>query len=177
MIENNKVNLPLSRTDRALSNDDVISKLNDLIQVCKDGQEGFKVAAEGTENTDFKSLFFEYSRQRADFTGVLQELVRSLGGDPEKDGSISGAVHRGWMDIKSLITGKDTEAVLNECERGEDHAKAAYAEALKENLPANVRDVLIQQSQAVLAAHNRIKELRDASDNNRSQRAATPGGY
>lgn len=155
------------------SNDDVISTLNGLIETCKDGQNGFKTAAEGIERSELKTVFYEFSQQRSEFAGVLQELVRSLGGDPESTGTLSAAVHRGWMDIKSLVTGKDEEAILNECERGEDYAKDAYADALKSNLPANVADVLGQQSQAILAAHNRIKALRNAE----SQKVATPGAF
>lgn len=145
-----------------MSNDDVISTLNTLIETCKDGQDGFKTASEGIERSDLKTVFYEFSQQRADFSGVLQQLVRSLGGDPEQSGSMSAAVHRGWIDIKSLVTGKDEEAILNECERGEDFAKEAYADALKQSLPANIADVVGQQSHAVLAAHNRIKALRNA---------------
>lgn len=147
------------------SNDDVISTLNGLIATCKDGQDGFKTAAEGIERSELKSTFYELSQQRSEFVGVLQELVRSLGGDPEKSGSMSAAVHRGWIDIKSLVTGKDEEAILNECERGEDYAKDAYTDALKTALPANIADVIGQQSQTVLAAHNKIRSLRNAESN------------
>ena len=158
-------------TDRE-DNDSVISTLNGLIETCKDGQEGFKDAAEGVDKSDLKSLFYEFSQQRAEFIGVLQGLVRQLGGDPETAGSFSGAVHRGWINIKSAVTGKDEGAILNECERGEDYAKDAYAEALKLNLPTDVAEVLRQQSQAVLAAHNRIRALRNAENS----KTATGGG-
>ena len=144
------------------SNDKVISTLNDLIETCRDGEEGFREAAEGVKRSDLKTIFYEFSQQRAEFMGVLQELVRSLGGDPETSGSIAGAAHRGWINIKSAVTGQDESAILNECERGEDHAKSAYADALKLALPANITDILRQQSQSVQAAHNRVKELRDA---------------
>src|SRR4051812_43674786 len=142
-------------------NDDVISTLNGLIETCRDGQEGFKEAAEGVERSDLKTLFYEFSQQRAEFVGVLQSLVRSLGGDPETEGSFSGAIHRGWIDIKSAVTGRDEQAILNECERGEDSAKETYMDALKLNLPSNIMDVIRQQSQAIQAAHNRVKEMRD----------------
>jgi len=150
------------------SNDNVISTLNNLIQTCRDGQEGFKEAAEGVKRSDLKTIFYEFSQQRAEFAGVLQGLVRSLGGDPETEGSFSGALHRGWIDLKSAITGEDDEAILNECERGEDSAKSAYADALKTSLPANVDDIVRQQSQAVQAAHNRVKALRDSKSNTAS---------
>ena len=150
--------------NETLSNDDVISKLNGLIETCKDGQNGFKTASEGIERSELKTIFYEFSQQRSEFSGVLQELVRSLGGDPEKSGSISAAIHRGWIDIKSAVTGKNEESILNECERGEDYAKEAYADALKANLPANIADVVSQQSHAILAAHNRIKSLRNEAN-------------
>ena len=156
--------------DTVPSNDDVIAKLNGLIETCKDGQDGFKVSAEGIERSDLKTVFYEFSQQRADFVGVLQELVRTLGGDPEKTGSFSAAVHRGWIDIKSVVTGKNEESILNECERGEDYAKEAYADALNFALPANIADVVAQQSHAVIVAHNRIKALRNAE----SAKSATP---
>ena len=143
------------------SADTVISTLNGLIATCMDGQEGFKTAAEGVERSELKTLFYEFSQQRAEFAGVLQGLVRGLGGDPEESGSMSGALHRGWMDIKTAVTGNDEEAILNECERGEDAAKEAYVDALELALPADVADVIGQQSQAVLAAHNRIRSLRN----------------
>lgn len=149
-------------SDGIADNDAVISMLNNLIETCKDGEQGFKEAAEGVERSDLKSTFYEYSQQRSQYAGVLQGLVRSLGGDPESDGSISGAVHRGWINIKAAVTGRDEEAILNECERGEDYAKEAYEDALKTSLPSNVEDVLRQQSQGVQAAHNRVKELRNS---------------
>ena len=154
------------------SNDDVISILNGLVEICRDGEEGFKDAAEGIERSDLKTTFYEYSRQRAEFAGVLQSLVRSLGGDPEAGGSLAGSLHRTWIDIKAAVTGKDEEAILNECERGEDAAKEAYSDALKRLLPANIEDVIRQQSQAVQAAHNRVKELRNMFDNDRSASSA-----
>lgn len=154
--------IPVS--SEGITNADVISTLNGLIETCRDGQDGFMTAAEGIDRTDLKTVFYEFSQQRAKFVGILQELVRSLGGDPEDTGSLSAALHRGWMDIKSLVTGNDEAAILNECERGEDSAKAAYADALKTELPANIHSVVAQQAQDVQAAHNRIRALRDAEN-------------
>jgi uncharacterized protein (TIGR02284 family) len=145
----------------SLDNDTVISTLNGLIETCRDGQEGFKQAAEGVERSDIKTLFHEFSQQRAKFVGELQDTVRTLGGDPENTGSVAGALHRGWINIKSAVTGKDEAAILNECERGEDSAKNAYKEALETKLPAYVTQVVQDQYSAVQSAHDRVKALRD----------------
>lgn len=147
-----------------LTNDDVISTLNGLIETCKDGQDGFKTAAEGVERSDLKSTFYDIGQERAQFAGELQALVRDLGGDPETSGSISATLHRGWINIKSVVTGQDESAILNEAERGEDSAKKAYKDALEENLPANVVSVIQRQAAAVNAAHDRVRNLRDAAN-------------
>ncbi len=149
-------------TAEDMSNDDVVGCLNNLIETCRDGQEGFKDAAEAVKDPELKTLFYEYSQQRAQFGAVLQELVRELGGDPTHSGSTAGVLHRGWIELKSAITGGSDEPILNECERGEDSAKDNYKDALEKNLPANIADVIRQQSQAVQAAHNRVRELRNA---------------
>lgn len=155
-----------------LSNDDVISTLNGLIQTCKDGQEGFKTAAEGIERSDLKSLFYEFAQQRSQFAGELQALVQTLGGDPEDSGSVSGSIHRGWMNIKSAVTGKDEASILNECERGEDSAKEAYRSALDNVLPAHILEAVQSQYGSVQAAHDRIKVLRDSANNSQSSSAS-----
>lgn len=154
-----------TNTGNSATNEDVISTLNGLIETCKDGQFGFQEAAEGVQNSNLKSVFYEYSQQRGQYAGELQALVRDLGGDPDNSGSISGSIHRGWINIKSAVTGQDDNAILNECERGEDVAKNAYKEAVNMNLPANVASVIERQYQGVKEAHDRVRNLRDSNTN------------
>lgn len=144
-------------------NDNVISTLNGLIETCRDGQNGFQTAAEGVTNSELKTLFHGYSQQRAQFVGELQTEVRRLGGDPENMGSVAATLHRGWINIKSAVTGKDESAIIAECERGEDSAVSAYRDALDEDLPANIRTVVDRQYADIKQAHDRIRALERAS--------------
>jgi len=144
---------------------ETISTINDLIETLKDGQEGFRQAAEAVEDPELKSLFNEYSLQRARFAGELQSDAIGLGeSNPEKRSSAAGAMHRAWIDLKSAITKHDDHAILAECERGEDSAIKEYQTAMEEEeLTAPVREVISRQYAEVKRAHDRIKQLRDAT--------------
>ena len=145
-------------------NKESISVLNDLIETSKDGQEGFKTCAEDIKHPELKALFAKRATDCATAAAELQTAVKALGGDPEKSGSVSGALHRGWVDVKSLVTGKDEEAVLNEAERGEDHALKAYKEAIekinKHNL-LGIRDLVERQFHGAQRTHDQVKALRN----------------
>jgi uncharacterized protein (TIGR02284 family) len=147
----------------AIDNDDVISTLNNLIETCKDGQNGFQTAADGVKNSELKTLFHTYSQQRAQFAGELQAEVLRLGGDPEKTGSVAATLHRGWIDIKSAVTGEDENAVIAECERGEDSAVKNYQDAINAGLPGDVRSIVERQYTQVKEAHDRIRALERAT--------------
>jgi uncharacterized protein (TIGR02284 family) len=136
--------------------------LNDLIETLKEGEEGFRTAAEGAKSPDLKSLFTEYSNQRAQFAGQLQALAKTLGDpDPTDSSSLAGTLHRGWINIKAAITGNDDHSILEEAERGEDVAKAAFQDALSADLPPAVRQTVAAQADAVREAHDRVRDLRD----------------
>lgn len=147
----------------AESTKDYISTLNNLIETCRDGEQGFRDAAEHVERQDLRSTFNEYSSQRSQFASELQTLVSRIGGDPEHRGSVAASLHRGWINLKSSLTGRDDHAILAECERGEDSAVRNYQDALSHDLPSDVRSTVEEQYRQVLEAHNRIKSLRDGS--------------
>ena len=134
--------------------------VNDLLQVLEDGREGFSKAAEAVKDPNLKALFSHYSSERA---RMAEELLRFSSADPkEKKSTISGAMHRGWIELKSVLTSGDDHVILAECERGEDHAVEAFNNALKHELPSDVRQEVESQATCVLEAHNKVRELRDA---------------
>lgn len=141
--------------------EDVIDALNDLAECCKDGEYGFRACAEQADRQDLKTTF---TKRADDCRSAAQELygqIRSLGGTPDEGGSAAGVLHRGWVAIKASLSAYDDKAVLEECERGEDNAKARYARALKKPLPASIKLIVERQMQGVQRNHDQIKMLRD----------------
>ena len=141
----------------------VISTLNELIETCKDGEEGFLACAQKVTSQALKSFFEEKAQRCA--TGALQlrEKVRELGGEPERGGSTAGTLHRGWMHFKSSLVGMDDNSVLAECERGEGYAQRSYERALQKDLPADARRVVEAQYREVKANHERVYDMLNAS--------------
>jgi uncharacterized protein (TIGR02284 family) len=146
-----------------MATSDVIDTLNDLIETCKDGENGFRECADNVKSESLKTLFNTYARHCAQSAAELQSEVRRLGGDPERTGSVSASLHRGWIDIKSALTGKDDDAVIAECERGEDVAIQNYQKALQETLPAEIRGLIERQYSGVKEHHDRVRALKRGS--------------
>lgn len=145
----------------------VADVLNDLIQINNDRIKGYETALEDTEWTDadLKALFEYYVLQTKQFNKDLAESVAKYGHELPAEGTTAGGkLHRAWIDVKAVFTGKDRKAILEECERGEDASKKAYKEALEEahGFPADVQDLLRKQADEQLKGHDRIRDLRNA---------------
>jgi uncharacterized protein (TIGR02284 family) len=136
-----------------------ISTLNSLIETCNDGAQGFQTAAKELRDSSAKALFNKYAGERGQFAAELRGEVQRLGGTPEEGGSVSGTVHRGWMNIKSAIAGHSDSAIIAEAERGEDVAVQTYEKALQSDLPPQVQPTIQRQFTQVKSAHDRVREL------------------
>lgn len=144
-------------TDKSV--DRTASTLNQLIQTCIDGENGFRAAAESVEDSNLRRLFESYVQQRVEFADELQLEVRRLAEDPVDTGHAGAALHRSWVDIKAGLTGRDEAAVIAECERGEDLATNAYRKALDSDLPSDIRMVVERQFLEINEAHDHIRSL------------------
>ena len=140
---------------------EVVSTLNDLIETCKDGEYGFRSCAEHVKSIELRDIFTLHAQQCADAARELQAVVAQHGGKPVDSGSASGALHRGWVSVKSALSTYDDLAVLEECERGEDVALKSYREAREKNLPADVRALVDRQYEGAKKNHDEVRALRD----------------
>ncbi len=151
-------------SDEPLANDEVADVLNDLLENARDGEYGFRASAEAVESASLKQVFDARADGCRDAAAELVPLIVAYGGEPAEGGTTSGALHRGWVQVKGAVGANSEGSILDEAERGEDASLARYRKALKQQLPADVRSVVERQMQGAQRNHDEIKALRDAAN-------------
>ncbi|HEV7231548.1 MAG TPA: PA2169 family four-helix-bundle protein [Bacteroidia bacterium] len=139
----------------------VIGMLNKLIEANNDRIAEYELAKSETKNRALKNNFQIMVRESQALRDQLAAEVIAEGGSPTQTRSVSGSLHRVWMDIRVAMTGKDLKTILNACRYGEEAVLGLYEEALKANfpVPVNVLDFLISQKHKLQQARLRINEL------------------
>lgn len=136
--------------------------LSDLILINNDRYEGYKKAAEETTDPSLRELFTNYSNQSKKFNVELRNLFPEFRNQPDRsETTLSGKLHRVWMDIKAGVASEDRHSILSSCEFGEDVALGTYKEAFDEDLGNDLRMAIMSQKQEIQDAHNHIRTLRD----------------
>ncbi len=142
-----------------MNKDNSGSVLKDVVATAKDGERGFREAAEHFKSAELKSMALKVSAERAGFARELEPELRGEGKD-RPEGTTEGSLHRAWINIETALGGGDP-TILSWLEQGEDHAKKVYNEALHANLPATAQNVVRRQYDRVMAVHDQVKRLRD----------------
>lgn len=148
-----------------MSTDESVTK--DLVQTLEDGQDGFAKGAEKLAELDDPNLvetFNRYSAQRHQFAQELESMAASYGDEVDESGSVTAAVHRGWMSLKDALSGSNPKGVLDAAVQGDDHAVSEYQKALDKDISAGLRTVVERQYAEVRMARDSIAAQRDALD-------------
>lgn len=145
-----------------LTHEQVEETLRDVIQSLIDGQEGFQKIGEHLKDETLRKYFAAESLKRAQFRGKLEELLHQEGvHDVKEKGTVSGAIHRAWGDLKAHLGGGD-HTLLETAEAGEDEAKKAYKKALEKELPIPTMQLLTTQYAHIQSSHDYVKAERDS---------------
>ena len=141
-----------------------IDILNNLIEICKDGEEGFFKSAEITK--DLKIQAFLYQRSNEAKVGIceLQSLVRDLGGVAASSSSMGGYIHRKWIDLKISIMMDDSLAILDELYRIGEIAQIAFRSALSQELSPRAVLVVLRQLDNIEKNQEKIRHLHDVTN-------------
>lgn len=137
-----------------------IVTLSELLTVTREGEHGFVTCAQNARADALKKLFVTRARRHSVAAAELRELIAQLGGDPSIRGKILSTSRRGWMNLHAALTRNNDDALVDECEHGEDHALEVYRNALDDHLPEFVRQVVLRQFEGLMSDHDQIRVLR-----------------
>ena len=135
--------------------------MNELLRVCIDGHIGFLSAADIVEDPSLKSELMSYSVQRREFAAHLQEMIDPPQQSLSSRGSRHALAHEEWVRAHARRIGRDRQAILSVCEKGEEAAEALYKQALLQGLTPKYLNLVTTQSQIIEQTRERIKKLRN----------------
>ena len=138
-----------------------VGTLETLTTTLIDSVNGYRDAAENAEGTKFQEIFRRNADERSRIAEELRAEIRRLGGNPPDDGSVLGATHQRFLDLKAAVTGRDDAAIINEVERGEDYLKEKFEAALNAtDVAPETRSVIERAYQSVRQGHDQISSLK-----------------
>lgn len=139
-----------------------ISVLNGLIETTIDSVDGYRRSAQEATNSRFSSQFLERANEREQVVSKLRDAVRSMGGNPEDDGSVLAAAHRAFLSLKDKVTGSDDGAIVAEVDHGESYLAGKWEAALKDDrLSQQTRSVVQSCYDSVREGHSTFKRMNE----------------
>src|ERR1700748_1956672 len=88
--------------------DKVESRLNDLIEVLRDGQEGFKELGHRLQDAAAKRFFLEETQVRAEYAAELENELHRMGvHDVKASASSTNKARLFWAEMKAKLAGGD----------------------------------------------------------------------
>ncbi len=134
--------------------------INSLIETTIDSVDGYREAAREVQNDTFRTMFERRASERQAAAAGLQAYVVSQGGKAEDEGTVLASAHRVFVDLRASLS-KGDEAVVKEVERGEDHIKHKFEDALKDtDLSPPARDTVDKAFASVRAGHDEMSRLK-----------------
>lgn len=141
-----------------------VAVCKDVIHILEDGQKGFADIGSHLKDETLKRYFLAESLKRANFRAELENELHHHGvPDVHEGGTTAGALHRAWFDLKEKLHASDDHGLLASAESAEDEAKKVYADALSQDLPLPLRQLLTEQNGHILSSHNYVRDHRNAT--------------
>jgi uncharacterized protein (TIGR02284 family) len=142
-----------------MTQEDVIDQLNHLIGINRNAEDGLRGGAKTVRNSELETLFANYATQHAKFAGELQQEVKRLGGTLSDSETFAGALHRGWMDVKAVLSGDAAASILKSCESGEESAEIAYTNVVDSNITGQTHTLIGKQQQQIRGFRTHLARL------------------
>jgi uncharacterized protein (TIGR02284 family) len=139
-----------------------IDALQELLEKNYDAEKGYKQLMSKSESEPIKKWLLTKAVRRSQFATELDAQIRLLNGTPIESGSVTGTMHRTWIDVKSALTSNTDLALVEECQRGEQASCDEYKDQLTEiNFDTKTTVLLFAQKEAIESAINTAERIED----------------
>jgi uncharacterized protein (TIGR02284 family) len=141
--------------------DKVESTLNELVETLRESHEGYKEMGARLQDARAKRLFLEETQVRAEYAAELENELHRLGVHDVKAGlSHRAKAHLRWGKVQASLAGGQ-KALLSTVEKSDNAAMDVYANALKQELPLPLRELLGRQQKHIQRVHDQVRALHD----------------
>jgi uncharacterized protein (TIGR02284 family) len=128
-----------------MTTDQTIDTLNNLLSYLYDSHNGYKECADEVSDIKLKDLFKDMAQKRANMIADIKQIIPTTLENTTQGGSMTGVLHRTYIDLKSLLTDGDRQAIVEEVKVGENATINKYEQVLNQNLPENIKPFLQKQ--------------------------------
>ena len=140
--------------------------LEALASTLTDSINGYEEAAEVADNSGISAYLRQKAQERRTITESFRQRIASMGGDSQVSGSVSAALHRRFLDLRSMFQ-NDTKAAVAEVERGENYLKERFESYMQDtNISPDTREFLRSTYERVRFDHaqwDRLKQAQQAA--------------
>ena len=123
--------------------------LKDIAELCIDGVQGYKDAAQKVDAPYLKTLFTTFAQERESILNSINKELITLGAptvtQSKTDGTVLGSIHKFWLDFKAALSSDNSESILEECKRGEKHILDAMDDVLKNQVEMPTSSIKVLQ--------------------------------
>ncbi len=137
-----------------------IAGLQKLTRLTIDSARGYSEAANHVSSDELSIAFRAVATHRTYQARGLQRIVALNDREPADGGTSMGAMHRGWLKLRSFVSDGDL-AVVEEAVRGEDAIIDAYKSVLLETAGSPMNAMLHAQLAEVKSDREAIQSLRE----------------
>lgn len=134
-----------------------VDKINNILEYLHDSYNGYHESSSDIENSELKAQFTSAANTRQQMIDELKQCVSANDETPSKHGTMAGAAHRLFVNLKSVVTGKNETAITNEVIRGESVLAEKYQDAISEVEESSARQVLTAQLTTINTDLNKWK--------------------
>lgn len=139
-----------------------IDDLNFLIAVNADRIEQFQTAKDDAQAPRLRELFRRIALESAGHIAQLTACIRAEGGTVEQGTTLSGKLHRLWVDVRAALSGHDAVAIAGAIQCAEKATLEAYDRILEEShhdLPEPIFDLLQRQRRTIVESCQTVERL------------------